>query len=99
LRRFFNPHNVNPKEEIVSVIQESRNIAFGKTAKISQWNSGVNISEIFDIKLPVVGFGPGDEKFAHTPIEHVPVDQVTKAAKTYTVLAEKICVQMKDKDA
>ena len=99
LKRFFNPHDVNPKAEIISVIQESRDIAFGKTAKVSQWNSGVNISEIFDIKLPVVGFGPGDEKFSHTPIEHVPVDQVIKAAKSYTVLAEKICVQMKDKDA
>ena len=99
LRRFFKPHSVNQKEEIISVIQESRNIAFGKTAKISQWNSGVNISEIFDIKLPVVGFGPGDERFSHTPIEHVPVDQIVKAAKAYTVLAEKICVQMKDKDA
>ncbi|NHJ32683.1 MAG: M20/M25/M40 family metallo-hydrolase [Asgard group archaeon] len=99
LKRFFKPHSVNSKEEIISIIQESRNIAFGKSAKISQWNSGVNVSEIFDIELPIVGFGPGDEKFAHTPIEHVPVDQVVKAAKAYTVLAEKICVQMKEKVA
>jgi putative selenium metabolism hydrolase len=99
IKRHFKPHSVSQKEEIISIIQDSRNIAFGKTAKISHWNSGVNISEIFDINLPVVGFGPGDEKFSHTPIEHVPVDQIIKAAKAYTVLAEKVCVQMKDKDA
>ncbi len=99
LKRHFKPHNVNQKEEIISIIQEARTIALGKIAKISQWNSGVNISEIFDINLPVVGFGPGDEKFSHTSIEHVPVEQIIKAAKAYTVLTEKICVQMKDKDA
>ncbi|MHA1557084.1 MAG: hypothetical protein ACTSPM_09145 [Candidatus Heimdallarchaeota archaeon] len=44
-----------------------------------------------------MGFGPGDEKFTHTPYDHVPVDQIIKATKVYSVLAEKICVQMKDK--
>ena len=99
LKRAYNPLEVNPKSEIVSVIEAAKQLAIGKGTKISQWVSGVNISELFDVNMPVVGFGPGDEKFAHTSIEHVPMDQVVKAAKVYTVLAEKICIQMKEKDS
>jgi putative selenium metabolism hydrolase len=98
LERYFKPHDVNPKEEIVDLIQDARSIAIGKTAKIGQWTSGTNISEIFDVKFPVVGIGPGEAKFAHTPSEHVAVNQVIDAAKLYAVLAEKISVQMKVKD-
>lgn len=97
IARYFKPLNINPKEEIISIIEEVINIAIGKPTKIGQWSGGANISEIFDIGLPVVGFGPGDEQFTHTPIEHVPIDQVLKATRVYSVLAEKICVQMKDK--
>lgn len=98
LERYFKPHDINPKEEIVELIQEARSIAIGKTTKISQWTSGANVSEIYDVNYPVVGIGPGDAKFAHTPNEHVPVNQVIEAAKLYVVLAEKICIQMKVKD-
>ncbi|NHJ47883.1 MAG: M20/M25/M40 family metallo-hydrolase [Asgard group archaeon] len=98
LERYYKSHNVSDKEEIVSIIQDARSIAIGKTAKIGQWTTGTNISEIFDVKYPIVGIGPGDSKYAHTPIEHVPVNQVIDAAKLYTVLTEKICVQMKVKD-
>ena len=97
--RYFKPHFVSEKAEIVNIIQEAMNIAINKTAKIGHWMSGANISEIFDVGLPVVGIGPGDEQYAHTPYEHVSIDQVIKATKIYSVLAEKICVQMKDKTA
>ncbi|NHJ85106.1 MAG: M20/M25/M40 family metallo-hydrolase [Asgard group archaeon] len=99
LERYYDALDTNPKEEIISVLQTASTIATGKEAKIGHWSSGVTISELLDVNIPIVGFGPGDEKFAHSPYEHVPVDQVIKAAKVYTVLAEKICVQMKDKSS
>jgi len=97
LARHFKALETASDAEIINIIQDAKNIALGKSAKIGQWTSGVNISELFDLDTPIVGFGPGNEDFAHTPVEHVPVDQIIKATKVYTVLAEKICVQMKDK--
>lgn len=97
LMRQFKALETAPDVEIISILQDAKNLALGKPAKIGQWTSGVNISEIFDIDKPIVGFGPGDEKYAHSPYDHVPVDQIIKATKVYSVLAEKICVQMKDK--
>ena len=97
LIRYFKALETATDTEIISILQDAKNLAIGKSAKIGQWTSGVNISEIFDIDKPIVGFGPGDEKFAHSPYDHVQIDQVVKATKVYSVLAEKICVQMKDK--
>lgn len=33
--------------------------------------------------VPTVGFGPGDEKFAHTPMDHVPVADLLTARRVY----------------
>lgn len=34
-------------------------------------------------KIPTVGFGPGDERLAHQPDEHVPVADIQRAAAAY----------------
>jgi putative selenium metabolism hydrolase len=34
-------------------------------------------------KIPIVGFGPGDEKWAHSPNEQVPVDHLVKCSAFY----------------
>ncbi len=41
--------------------------------------------------IPVIGFGPGEEKFAHTEQDHVKVEDYLNTIKVYTWLACKIC--------
>ncbi len=36
--------------------------------------------------IPAIGLGPGDEKTAHTMLEHVPLDEVVRAAEWYAWL-------------
>jgi acetylornithine deacetylase/succinyl-diaminopimelate desuccinylase len=38
-------------------------------------------------KIPSIVFGPGDVAVAHSNHEHVPVDQLTKGARVFTLLA------------
>jgi acetylornithine deacetylase/succinyl-diaminopimelate desuccinylase-like protein len=97
LHRAIVPYKVEPKEQIIDIIQEVRSFVVGKKASLGEWTGYTTISDIYKIDLPVVGIGPGDEKYAHTAIEHVPVDQIALAAKIYSVLGERICVAMKDK--
>jgi succinyl-diaminopimelate desuccinylase len=97
LKNHYAPLEIDSKQEIIKIIQDTKDFVMKKEAKISQWNSGISLSNLIDLDQPVVGFGPGDEKFAHTSIEHVPVDHIKAAVKLYTVLGEKICVQMKEK--
>ncbi len=41
--------------------------------------------------IPVIGFGPGEEKYAHTQMDHVRVDDYLNTIKVYAWLACQIC--------
>ncbi len=41
-------------------------------------------------KIPAIGFGPGDEIFAHTVQEHVPLADVVKATKFYALFPSEL---------
>jgi hypothetical protein len=36
--------------------------------------------------IPSIGFGPGDERFAHTTLDQVPLAEVTASARFYALL-------------
>ncbi len=40
--------------------------------------------------IPSIGFGPGDEKFAHTYMEHVPLEDMVNATEFYAYLPKKL---------
>jgi acetylornithine deacetylase/succinyl-diaminopimelate desuccinylase-like protein len=40
--------------------------------------------------IPSIGFGPGDEKTAHTIQEHVSLDDVVSATEFYAYLPQKL---------
>ncbi|MCK5221830.1 MAG: M20/M25/M40 family metallo-hydrolase, partial [Candidatus Aminicenantes bacterium] len=50
--------------------------------------NGVTINGLFNI--PVIGFGPGDEKLAHAPNEMIPVEDLVKASAFYAGFAYKM---------
>lgn len=47
--------------------------------------NGVSIAGMFGI--PVIGFGPGHEKFAHFPNEEIDIEHLTRAAAFYAAFA------------
>ncbi|MCF2142278.1 MAG: M20/M25/M40 family metallo-hydrolase [Candidatus Heimdallarchaeota archaeon] len=97
LRRHFRPFKAPDDSEIIQHLSKAFELVTKKSTQIGFWKGAVNISEIFKVDTPIVGFGPGNEKFANTVNEHVPISQLVTAFKVYTVLAEKICVQLKAK--
>jgi putative selenium metabolism hydrolase len=61
---------------------------FGEDPVVSYWvfsTNGVSIAGMFGI--PVIGFGPGHEKFAHFPNEEIDVEHLTRAAAFYAGFA------------
>ncbi len=61
---------------------------FGQDPLVDKWTfstNGVSINGLYGI--PVIGFGPGNEVYAHAPNEKVPVDHLEKATAFYTALA------------
>lgn len=58
--------------------------ALGRTPEVGRWifsTNGVATAGMFGI--PTVGFGPGDEIFAHTPEDQCPIEHLTRAARFY----------------
>ena len=61
---------------------------FNAKPKVDKWTfstNGVTINGYY--KVPMIGFGPGNEVLAHAPNEKVPVDDLVKASAFYAMYA------------
>jgi putative selenium metabolism hydrolase len=68
---------------IVAGIQTFRDL-FNKDPLVDKWTFSTNAVAINGIhKIPVIGFGPGQEEMAHAPNEKVPIDDLVKASAFY----------------
>jgi putative selenium metabolism hydrolase len=59
---------------------------FNQKPKVDKWTfstNGVTINGIH--KIPVIGFGPGNEELAHAPNEKVPVEHLVKTSAFYVL--------------
>jgi putative selenium metabolism hydrolase len=58
----------------------------GGAPRIGKWGFSTNgIATCGMFGVPTVGFGPGDEQYAHSPDDQCPVDHLTVAAQVYAL--------------
>jgi acetylornithine deacetylase/succinyl-diaminopimelate desuccinylase-like protein len=61
---------------------------FKKEPRVDKWTFSTNAVAINGIYgIPTIGFGPGNEVFAHAPNEKIPVDDLVRAAAFYALYA------------
>ncbi|MBU3955696.1 YgeY family selenium metabolism-linked hydrolase [bacterium] len=66
--------------------------ALGKKAKVSRWIFSTNgVATMGMFKIPTLGFGPGNEKYAHSVNDQVPVEHLVKAAAWYALFPKTYC--------
>jgi len=73
---------------IVNGIQAFENL-YNKIPKVDKWTfstNGVTINGIYGV--PIIGFGPGDEIYAHAPNEKTPVNDLIVASAFYAAYAK-----------
>jgi putative selenium metabolism hydrolase len=63
----------------------------GRDPRIGAWRFGVNATFMSAAGIPTIGIGPGNEDFAHTENEHVPVDELIQASRIYAALIRRLC--------
>lgn len=80
---FFTDPNENVIRKSVQVVGK----VAGFNPKVMVWNFATDGGWFSKAGIKTFGLGPGDERFAHTPQEHVSVTQVLMATKIYTILA------------
>jgi putative selenium metabolism hydrolase len=63
--------------------------ALGAPPRVGHWGFSTNgIATCGLFGVPTIGFGPGDEAFAHTPDDQCPVDHLTAAARFYAAFPQ-----------
>jgi succinyl-diaminopimelate desuccinylase len=80
-----------PDHELVSAARAARADILGNPGDVGAWRFGVNGTFMARAGIPTIGFGPGNERWAHTPDEHVLVDDLITAARVYARLAIRVC--------
>jgi succinyl-diaminopimelate desuccinylase len=91
LYKVSRPLLCNPEEEIVKSLQKARQQVLGTPSKLGAWMFGIDIFAIEDVGIPCVGLGPGNELFAHSPQDHVPLSDLVAATKIYVKTATDVC--------
>ena len=58
--------------------------ALGREPVVGKWTFSTNgIATCGLFGIPTIGFGPADERYAHTPEDQCPVEHLTRAARFY----------------
>ena len=85
--KYFPTWQIEEDHVLVQAGAKSFDLLFSKQPKIDKWTfstNGVAICGRNDI--PIIGFGPGNEIYAHAPNEKVPVSDLVKASAFYAML-------------
>ena len=88
----FPPLYCPEDEHIVAIIRKAREAVLGDKGDLSTWKFGVDGTFIQRAGIPCAGFGPGDERFAHTPEDHVPIADLIASCEVYPIFTTSWCL-------
>lgn len=88
MEKYFPTWKIEESEHVVQVGIKSFKSLFNKDPVVDKWTfstNGVTMNGYY--KIPMIGFGPGNEVLAHAPDEKIPVDHLEKASAFYAQFA------------
>jgi len=90
--KYFPTWVLEEEDPVVQAAVETHREVFGRNADVSHWDFSTNGTVITGVYgIPAVGFGPGDEKYAHAPNERVAIDHLIAAAAFYAAFPSIAC--------
>ena len=89
---YFPAWILDRNEEVIRRARTALKSALKRSPKLTKWQFSTDGNYTAGLRgIPTIGFGPGDERFAHTPNDHVPVSDLIAATKGYCALAMSLC--------
>ena len=85
------PFYIEPNHWLVKMGSESIKQVLGREPELKIWRFTTECHCFAERRIPVIGFGPGEERFTHCSNEVISVEDLITATKVYAVLAAKIC--------
>ncbi|MBI1855278.1 MAG: M20/M25/M40 family metallo-hydrolase [Chloroflexi bacterium] len=84
--KYYPAWALEEKHPIVQAGQETVRQLWNETRPTGKWSFSTNGTYwAGKAKIPSIGFGPGDEEFAHTSMEQIPLDEVVAATEFYAL--------------
>jgi len=89
--KFYPPWLLEDSHPLTQAAQQTVELLWNEKRELGTWDFSTNGTYwAGKAGIPSIGFGPGNEKFAHTIEEQVPLDEVVAAAEFYA-LFPKMC--------
>ncbi|MDW8352026.1 MAG: YgeY family selenium metabolism-linked hydrolase [Anaerolineae bacterium] len=85
--KYFPAWALDESHPLVQAALATTEQAFGRRAMTGKWDFSTNGTYWCGIAgIPAIGFGPGDERHAHTVLDQVSLEDVVQATKFYALL-------------
>ncbi|MEW5759369.1 MAG: YgeY family selenium metabolism-linked hydrolase, partial [Candidatus Thermoplasmatota archaeon] len=86
LEKYFPTWLMEQKHEFVQKAVETGRLILGKKPKIGKWDFSTDgIYTMGIARIPTIGFGPGEEKYAHTNEDNVMINELVNASAFYAL--------------
>jgi putative selenium metabolism hydrolase len=87
VEKIFPAWALPPEHPLLRAAEAAYHGAYGREPSIGKWEFSTNgIYWMGKAHIPSIGFGPGDERYAHTVLDQVPAQEVVEAARFYAAL-------------
>ena len=87
VEKYFPAWALEEDHPLVQAGLKAYELYFGKPTRTGKWNFSTNgIYWMGKAGIPSIGFGPGDEIYAHTVLDQVPLKDVVDATGFYAIL-------------
>jgi putative selenium metabolism hydrolase len=86
MEKYYPTWKIEEDHKVIQTGVKTFTELFNQKPKVDKWTfstNGVTINGIH--KIPVIGFGPGNEELAHAPNEKVPIEHLVKASAFYAL--------------
>jgi len=88
VKSYFPAWILEPSHPLVTLASKALEKALKRKPKLTTWKFSTDGAYTAGIlNIPTIGFGPADERYAHTPEDRVPVEQLVEATRGYVALA------------
>lgn len=85
--KFYPPWLLEDTHPLTQAAQQTVEMLWNEKRELGTWDFSTNGTYwAGKAGIPSIGFGPGDEKYAHTILEQVPLDNVVKSTEFYALL-------------
>ncbi|MGC8961796.1 MAG: M20/M25/M40 family metallo-hydrolase, partial [Candidatus Bathyarchaeia archaeon] len=88
VEQFFPAWSISPEDEFVKVARKYLGSALGRGVPTSKWLFSTDGAYTAGVEgIPTFGFGPGEERYAHTPEDQIRKSDILEAMRGYAALA------------